>query len=61
MARIRHGKVFGYIAYTEQGENHGSVILDGVCHSAIYFGRVILSSMVEPFRSVGRVGFGASG
>ena len=43
--------LFGYIVYTEQGENHGTMILDGVCHSAIHFGRVILSRMVEPSRS----------
>ena len=24
-----------HIAYTEQGENHGTMILDGVCYSAI--------------------------
>ena len=46
--------IFGYIAYTEQGDNHGTMILDGVSHSAIHFGRVILSRiyiMVEPSRS----------
>ena len=39
--------LFEYIAYTEQGENNGTMILDGVCHSAIHFGWVILSRMVE--------------
>ena len=45
-------ELFGYIVYTEQRENHhGTMILDGVCHSALHFGRVMLSRMVEPSRS----------
>ena len=39
------------MVYTEQGENHETMMLDGVCHSAIHFGRVILSRMVETSRS----------
>ena len=31
-----------YIDYTESGENHGTMILDGVCYSVIHFCRVIL-------------------
>ena len=31
--------------------HHGTMILDGVCHSAIPFGRVILPRVVEPSRS----------
>ena len=36
------------IDYTESGESHGTMILDGVCYSVIHFFRVILSRMVEP-------------
>ena len=40
------------IVYTEQRENHGSMILDGACYSAIIqFCRVILSRTVEPYKS----------
>ena len=39
---------FGYIAYTEQRENHGTMILDGACYSIIIqFCKVISSCMVE--------------
>ena len=44
-------KVFEYIAYTEQGENYGTMILDGVYYAVIHFCRIILSRMVEPSRS----------
>ena len=30
------------INYTESGENHGTMVLDGVCYSAVHFGRIIL-------------------
>ena len=43
-------RIFGYITYTEQGDNHGTMILDGVFTPPIHFGRVILSRMVEPPR-----------
>ena len=43
-------KAFEYIAYTEQGENYGTMILDGVYYAVIHFCRVILSRMVEPSR-----------
>ena len=36
------------IAYTEQGENHGTMIVDGVCYFAIHFGRVILYEWRSP-------------
>ena len=45
------GRVFGYIDCIEQGDNHGTMILDEVYHSAIQLGRIILLRMVEPFRS----------
>ena len=41
-------KVFEYIAYTEQGENYGTMILDGVYYAVIHFCKVIVSRMVEP-------------
>ena len=44
-------KACEYIAYTEQGENHGTMNPDGVCYPVIHFCRVILSRMVEPFCS----------
>ena len=38
------------IAYTERRKNHETMILDGLCYSAlIQFCRVILSRMVEPY------------
>ena len=37
-ARVRGRLLFGYIAYTEQRENHGIINLDEVCYSAIEFG-----------------------
>ena len=38
-----------YIAYTEQKENHGSMILHGASYSAdIVLCRIISSDMVEP-------------
>ena len=40
--------VFEYIAYTEQGENHGTMVLEGGCYFAIQFCRVISSRMAEP-------------
>ena len=40
--------LFEYIAYTEQKENHITMILDGVFYSVLHFCRVILSRMVEP-------------
>ena len=39
--------LLGSIAYTEQGKNNGTVILDGVCYSGLQFCRVILSRMIE--------------
>ena len=30
---MSHGRVFGYIAYTEQSENRGTMIVHGVCYS----------------------------
>ena len=48
---LARSNLFGYIVYTEQVENHGTIILEGVCRSAIHFGRVILSRTVEPSRS----------
>ena len=42
MPRLYDGRVFEYIAYIEQRENHGTMILDGVCYSDIHVGRVIL-------------------
>ena len=39
--------LLGFIAYTEQGENNGTVILDGVCYSGLQFCRVILSRITE--------------
>ena len=52
--RIQHYRSIGtyvrvrYIGYTESGENHSSMILDGVCYPVIHFFRVISSRMVEP-------------
>ena len=43
-------KVFEYIAYTEQGENYGTMIIDGVYYAVIHLCRVILSRTVEPSR-----------
>ena len=45
LPRLSDGNVLRYIAYTEQGEIHGTVILDGGCYSAIQFCRVILPRM----------------
>ena len=39
--------IIEYIACTEQGENHGTMILDGVCYPVTHLCRVILSRMVE--------------
>ena len=47
LPRLSDGSVFEHIAHTEQRENHGTIILDGVCYSVIHFYRVILSRMVE--------------
>ena len=51
LAHISYGRVIKCIVHTEQGENYGTMILDGVCHSSIHFGRVILSRMVDPYCS----------
>ena len=42
LPRRSDGRVFEYIAYTEQREDHETMILDGVCYSDIHFGRVML-------------------
>ena len=49
LPRLSDGRVFEDLAYTEQGENHETMILDGVCYSAIRFGRVILYVWRSPF------------
>ena len=40
----------GIAYYTERRENHGTMILDGVCYSALLqFCGVMLSRMIEPY------------
>ena len=51
LPRLSDGRVLRYIAYTEQREYHGTMILDGVCYSTLHFGRVILSRIGKPTRS----------
>ena len=52
LPRVYRHRVSVGIAYTEQRENHGSMILDGVCYfTLIQFCRVTLSRMIEPYHS----------
>ena len=41
-------RILEYIAYAKQGENHGTMILDGVCYSGILFGRAIIYGRRSP-------------